>query len=432
MIFIKYFKSFVLILAVSLFVIPNVYADFNMMLPDIELQPGITADINIVVYESNSAFCQNLDNGTMSKHSIFAVHGINSDTLVFEPLARALFINNPTGGIVCRVLAMEMPGHGLSGIPQGGLLFGQMSEDNYSNIVLNSLAALAQTNNIHPISLIAHSNGGVVTQLAQQNLVNQGSSLRSEFGIEKITFFASVPSEPVAWPDAQAIADALTFQAECFDTFTPPCNEIDVFPLIIPDGVIDWDDIQALDPLQTIYDCIFDNVPIGVPMIPIAPGNCEIASTLGDRVPPVFIGNEKESLTIIREAFGVPPQQRPSTNPGIFGGPKMATLNVISFDEDDVVGPPSVHQDLHDHLSNGPNSRYFNVLGAGTGHGYIFTAPNDLLDILASNHICLIPLQKIVSPIPTLSEWGLIAMASILGIVGIIGFMVIRRRKVSA
>jgi len=32
-------------------------------------------------------------------------------------------------------------------------------------------------------------------------------------------------------------------------------------------------------------------------------------------------------------------------------------------------------------------------------------------------------------PIPTLSEWGLIAMASILGIVG---FMVIRRRKVSA
>jgi len=33
------------------------------------------------------------------------------------------------------------------------------------------------------------------------------------------------------------------------------------------------------------------------------------------------------------------------------------------------------------------------------------------------------------SAVPTLSEWGLIAMASILGIVG---FMVIRRRKVTA
>ncbi|MCH8014807.1 MAG: IPTL-CTERM sorting domain-containing protein [Candidatus Dadabacteria bacterium] len=32
-------------------------------------------------------------------------------------------------------------------------------------------------------------------------------------------------------------------------------------------------------------------------------------------------------------------------------------------------------------------------------------------------------------PIPTLSQWGLIAMATILGIVG---FMVIRRRKLMA
>ena len=39
---------------------------------------------------------------------------------------------------------------------------------------------------------------------------------------------------------------------------------------------------------------------------------------------------------------------------------------------------------------------------------------------------------KVTSPIPTLSEWGLIAMAGILGIVGIVGFMVIRRRKVTA
>jgi len=35
----------------------------------------------------------------------------------------------------------------------------------------------------------------------------------------------------------------------------------------------------------------------------------------------------------------------------------------------------------------------------------------------------------IISPIPTISKWGLIAMA---GILGIVGFMVIRRRKVTA
>jgi len=40
---------------------------------------------------------------------------------------------------------------------------------------------------------------------------------------------------------------------------------------------------------------------------------------------------------------------------------------------------------------------------------------------------CGVP--QIVRPIPTLSEWGLIAMA---GILGLIGFMVIRRRKLTA
>ena len=34
-----------------------------------------------------------------------------------------------------------------------------------------------------------------------------------------------------------------------------------------------------------------------------------------------------------------------------------------------------------------------------------------------------------VAQVPTLSEWGLIAMA---GILGIVGFMVIRRRKATA
>jgi len=38
----------------------------------------------------------------------------------------------------------------------------------------------------------------------------------------------------------------------------------------------------------------------------------------------------------------------------------------------------------------------------------------------------------ILTPIPTLNEWGLIAMAGIMGIVGIVGFMVIRRRKADA
>jgi len=40
---------------------------------------------------------------------------------------------------------------------------------------------------------------------------------------------------------------------------------------------------------------------------------------------------------------------------------------------------------------------------------------------------CII--EVVVTPIPTLSEWGLVAMV---GVLGLVGFMVIRRRKVSA
>jgi len=42
---------------------------------------------------------------------------------------------------------------------------------------------------------------------------------------------------------------------------------------------------------------------------------------------------------------------------------------------------------------------------------------------------CAPPLPVLITPIPTLSQWGLVAMALIIGIVG---FMVIRRRKVTA
>ena len=40
---------------------------------------------------------------------------------------------------------------------------------------------------------------------------------------------------------------------------------------------------------------------------------------------------------------------------------------------------------------------------------------------------CTVPV--VLQPIPTLSEWGLIAMA---GVLGIVGFIVMRRRKVTA
>ena len=98
----------------------------------------------------------------------------------------------------------------------------------------------------------------------------------------------------------------------------------------------------------------------------------------------------------------------------------MATLNVVTFEADTIVGPPFVHQDLFNHLSGGPNGTFFIVEGLDTEHAYLFTNPVELLDTLAENNICLIPLQQ--RAIPTLSEWGYITLSVLAMIVGIYYF----------
>ncbi len=68
--------------------------------------------------------------------------------------------------------------------------------------------------------------------------------------------------------------------------------------------------------------------------------------------------------------------------------------------------------------------------GGGGGSSYIggVTGGNTSSGVREDNGMAVLTWTP-PSTIPTLSEWGLIAMA---GILGIVGFMVIRRRKVSA
>jgi len=58
-------------------------------------------------------------------------------------------------------------------------------------------------------------------------------------------------------------------------------------------------------------------------------------------------------------------------------------------------------------------------------NGLIF----DCLDVAAGDNTCTFTNIKKVTNIPTLSEWGLIAMA---GVLGIIGLLALRRRKATA
>jgi len=391
---VKYTQFFLIF---SFFISTTSYADFDMVLNDVEVRGGVVANINIEVFESDAPICQKLttlsENSDvfsfiLNKASIFAVHGALLNGTFFQPLAQALFTDNPTGSIVCRVVAMDQPGHGGSGLPENGILFGELSVTDYANVLLNTLETLSSDFNISPKSIIAHSTGGLVVQVAQQMLVDEGSSLRDRFDIRRLTLFASVPSAPVVWPLAQATADALTFTANCFSgpgiPFLPGCEVLDLDP---PggDGDVDWDDVQALDPFNTIFDCDPNTVPVG---IDVAPDNCEEPSIRGDRFPAGALGgSDEEPLNIAREINGVPPQVRPSTNAGIFSGSSNGLLQIVAFENDEIIGPPKTLEDLFLHLTNNTilNNRYQLVTGELSNHVMIFFNPVEVLNALAGN-----------------------------------------------
>jgi len=107
----------------------------------------------------------------------------------------------------------------------------------------------------------------------------------------------------------------------------------------------------------------------------------------------------------------------------VFGEEGEGSSEDVEFDE--FSGGFSVFLDLSD-------DSVLSLLGLSgidvNGEGFEgLSEPLDETDI--SVKLCVVSLRMAPKTIPTLSEWGLIAMA---GILGIVGFMVMRRRKVTA
>lgn len=86
-------------------------------------------------------------------------------------------------------------------------------------------------------------------------------------------------------------------------------------------------------------------------------------------------------------------------------------------------------EDFDDILGNGANESYLVTINTSDGSLTVIGQTVLGLDAIVFFDDCNGEPMPTTSAIPTLSEWGLIAMA---GILGIIGLLVIRRRKVTA
>ena len=94
--------------------------DFDIWLSNVRLRRHVTVDLHVKVFVNERHPCHG--------NTILAVHGANGNAHRWDNFVEAIFAHNPTSPReVCRVAALEFPGHGQSGLPEGDLLFGELT-----------------------------------------------------------------------------------------------------------------------------------------------------------------------------------------------------------------------------------------------------------------------------------------------------------------
>lgn len=154
------------------------------------IRPGVNVDVQTDV----------LDNPTPGPgRTVLMVHGLVHTGNSFRPLANELFCHPPAGGRIKRVLLLNMPGRGGSGLPYGynAVPYGDLTLQDYTAVLIRALVFYSY-NNIAPSAVVAHSMGGLVVQMAQETMLQNGSSLKN-LGVNKVTLFGS--SSPGNLPD---------------------------------------------------------------------------------------------------------------------------------------------------------------------------------------------------------------------------------------
>jgi pimeloyl-ACP methyl ester carboxylesterase len=308
--------------------------DVSLMLDDIALHTGGVADIHVRVFVDEAAPGQ-----SCSAHkTAVAVPGYAHTAQTWSAFAEALFENHPSQ--ICRVAAIDFPGHGGSPTTAG---FPLLTLDDYASIVLGVIDRLQQQG-FEPTALIGHSQGGMVVQIAQQRLVAGGSSLRDALGIKEVTLLAPTMPNALPWVFVENGTAAGLIGGFCQPT-PETCTHVS-----IPDFI--W---------PFVFFSRFSN---GTPV-----GNAPNGAGL----------NAPEPIVVTVQLVGFVPSGRPAIDAGIFSGQRGSQLSVIAFAEDQIVRPSEAAA-LFDYLTGGTNGGKFAVVeGSESVHDMYISDPVTLL-----------------------------------------------------
>lgn len=274
------------------------YADHekDIFIDEVEVRSGVTAEIHLRVYQNTEVPCQS--------STVLAIHGAGSTAKSLEPLARELVQAPVKGRPVCRVVAMDLPGHGLSPIPNGAL-YGELALEDYAAAVLGVLERLPAVG-IHPTTIVGHSMGGIVIQLSQQALVNRGTNLRTAFDIDHVVLLA--PAIPAAVPYA----------------FRDNPEGALIISLFMRDDPVRG---QVIDlPPDVFRSMVFTTLDGTL---------AANATTLEEIAASGWIS--PESVTALGSLIGMAPYSPPEVEHGVFSRVSGTRLDMVAFEQDSLI-----------------------------------------------------------------------------------------------
>jgi pimeloyl-ACP methyl ester carboxylesterase len=299
-----------------------------------------------------------------SGSTILAVHGVASTGNTFNPLARALF--QQSGGTIRRVVLLDLLGHGGSTLPQPSsvLKFGDMTLADDVETLTSVIRYLQVGRAIRIDALIGHSMGGMLVQLTQQQLLGQGTSLHTRFGIDQAVVMGTTVPQALPWRFADS-GDAERLAAQFITTSPILGTHLSVSP----------------DAWVGLW---FTNLT--GELAPLAP-KPEQARALGYVAP--------EALVAALELIGGTQTPRPRVDRGAFACVRGTRLSTIAY-EQDVVVQPSELKALQVHLT-GATQGFAVVPGRFSVHDMLISEPaaaaRAVLKALAPSSVCPISVE---------------------------------------
>jgi enterochelin esterase-like enzyme len=332
--------------------------DYTILVEDIEFQPGVTIDINVNVFVNENA--QSWDNSG----KIIAIEGMAHTANCMKPLAETFFEETDPAKEVNEFFAIDSPGKGLSGIPEGnGFMYDQLYFEDYLNIFFAVIDHLNNEMDIYPRTIMGHSLGGLMTLKLQDTLVKQGTNLKEQYGITRTILLAPAIPAPLDWGFiGSPLAQGLLTYAEFF---TP-----------------EYGSILNLPPQAWVFS-LFTNTCCYFPpnTVPGAPTAAE-AEALG------YVGIEPAPMLLQVSGMPIPPplpypyKPRIQANAGIFTAPNGVELFIVSEEFDRMMSPDE-ESALYAYLTGDASLiNYRLILGEETCHDTHIAEPHAVVDIL--------------------------------------------------